>query len=66
MNYTDSPERYYEVYRRQLAREMDAMGYGQKETVAQKAGRRNRFDSPKSLLLIALGFVFLTLVGTQM
>lgn len=66
MNYSDSHDRYFEVYRKQLAREMDAMGYGQTKTRAQKAGPQNRFNSPISLVLIALSFVLITLVGIQM
>ena len=65
MNYSKSQNQYLKVYRQQLAREMDAMGYGQAKDHALTTEHKTRNNLPLSLLVLAFTFALLTLASIQ-
>ncbi|UCG23183.1 MAG: hypothetical protein JSW55_13605 [Chloroflexota bacterium] len=64
MDRSQRHRQYLEVYRRQLRRELDAMGYGQAPENARIVGRQNRTGLPSWLVVTALIVATLGLAST--
>lgn len=59
MDKSERQMRYLEVYRQQLRREMDAMGYGQPRGYAPNTERQARTRSTSYWMITALAFALL-------
>ena len=64
MDRSQRHKQYLEVHRRQLRRELDAMGYGQARENVRNFGRQGRTGLPSWLVVTALVVATLGLAST--
>jgi hypothetical protein len=66
MNKSERHMRYLEIYRQQLRRETDAMGYGQPNGYRPNLDRQSRTSPATSWALVAVALMVLGLASAQM